>query len=55
MAVEKTFALECGDVLHHRGLTSESKVALNLARARRDSPFALFALNEIKDAFLAIG
>src|SRR4030095_6900144 len=52
--IEKTFSLECGDVLHHRRLTGEAEMVLNFPSARSDALFALLALNEIKPAFLPI-
>src|SRR4051794_3642624 len=55
MAVDKTFPLECVEVLHDRRLTGEAEVLLNLARTRRDSFLALFALNESEDVSLTIG
>ncbi len=53
MALEKSFPLEGGEVLHYRSLTGETKMALDLARARGDSFFALLALDKIEDALLS--
>src|SRR5437868_5587908 len=54
MALQKSFPLEGSEVLHYRSLTGEAKMALDLARARGDSFFALLALDEIEDAFLSL-
>ncbi len=54
VTLKKSFLLERGDVLHHRRLTGEPKMALDLARARGDAFFALLALNEIENLSLAI-
>src|SRR6266480_839184 len=54
VALEKPFPLESGEVLHHRSLTGETKMALDLPRARRDSFLALLALDEIEDALLSL-
>jgi hypothetical protein len=54
VTLQDSFSFERGDVLHHRRLTGESKVALDLARARRDSFVALLSLDEIEDASLSI-
>ena len=51
----RTFSFERRDVLHDRCLARETKMILDLSCAWRDPFFALFALNEIKDAFLACG
>ena len=53
--VEKTFSLECCDVLHDGCLAGESEMLLDFARARRDAFFSLLALNKIKDATLPVG
>src|SRR6266480_7551562 len=55
VTLEKSFLLERGDVLHHRCLTGETKMTLNFARARGQSPVALFALDKIEDFFLPLG
>src|SRR5205823_7155284 len=54
VTLEKSFFLERADVLHHRSLTREMKMTLDLARARGQSALALFALDEIEDLFLAL-
>src|SRR5256885_15899178 len=54
VTLQNPFSFERGDVLHHRRLTGESKMALDLARARRDSFFPLLALDEIEDALLSL-
>jgi hypothetical protein len=54
VALEKSFPLQGGEVLHHRSLTGETKMALNFARARREPFFALLALNEIENALLSV-
>ena len=54
VAIKKTFAFERSNVLHHRCLARESEVPLNLARAWRDSFFALLALDKIENVFLAL-
>src|SRR6476619_7974144 len=55
VTVEKTFALQGGDVLHHRSLARETEVRLDLAGARCDSLFALLGLDEFQDASLPLG
>ena len=55
MPVEKTFSLQCRDILHHGGLAGEPEVILDLARARRKTLFALLALNKIKHGPLPFG
>ena len=55
VTLEKSFFLEGGDVLHRRRLTSETKMTLNFARARRQPAVTLLALNEIENFFLAFG
>ena len=52
VALEKAFPLEHSQVLHDRGLTRETEVLLNLARARRQPFGALFRLDELQDIFL---
>ena len=54
MPIEKPFAFQCGDVLHHRCLTGEPEMILDFARARGDSGVALLALNKIKNASLPL-
>jgi hypothetical protein len=53
--IEKSFALECGQVLHDRSLTGEAEMLLNFPRARRDTFFALLVLDKIENASLPIG
>src|SRR5438874_9020103 len=53
--VEKTFSLQCRDVLHYRCLAGEPEMILDFARARRNAFFALLALNKIKHAPLPVG
>src|ERR1700730_1709394 len=54
MTVEKTFALENGQVLHNRGLAGEAKVMLDLTGARSKPFLALLRLNEIENVLLPI-
>ena len=54
VTLEKSFLLERGDVLHHRSLTRETKMTLDLARARRQSAIALFALDQVENFSLSI-
>src|SRR5207237_1571990 len=54
MALQKSFSLERGEVLHHRSLAGEMEMALDFTRARGQSFFALLALDEIEDAFLPL-
>jgi hypothetical protein len=55
VTLKKSFLLERSDVLHHRRLAGESEMILDLARARGDALFALFALDEMENASLAVG
>ena len=54
MPIEKTFALERGNVLHDRGLACETKMALDFARAWCNSFLALLALDKIENVFLTV-
>ena len=54
MPIEKTFALERGNVLHDRGLAGETKMALDFARAWGNPFLALFVLNKIENVFLTV-
>ena len=54
MPIEKPFAFQRGDVLHHRCLTGEPEMILDFARARGDSGVALLALNKVKNASLPL-
>jgi len=54
MSIQETFALERGDVLHHRRLAGESKMTLDFAGARRNSFLPLFALDKIQNISLAL-
>src|SRR3984893_8313862 len=54
MPIEKTFALERGNVLHDRCLAGETKMALDFARAWRNSFLALLALDKIENVFLTV-
>ena len=54
MPIEKTFALERGNVLHDGGLAGETKMALDFARAWRDPFLALLALDKIENVFLTV-
>src|SRR5690348_7479168 len=55
MAIQESFALEGGDVLHHRGLAGKTEMTLDFACAWGDAFLTLFTLNEIEHASLAIG
>src|SRR5438046_10208399 len=52
--VEKTFSLECCDVLHDGCLAGESEMVLDLASARRDACVSLLAWSNIKEAPFAL-
>jgi hypothetical protein len=52
--VEKTFALQRRDVLHHRSLTGEAEMTLDFARAGRDAFFSLLPLDKVEYAFLPL-
>jgi len=54
MPIEKTFALERGNVLHDRCLAGETKMALDFARAWRNPFLALFPLDKIENVFLTV-
>ena len=53
--IEKTFSLQCRDVLHHRRLAGEPEMILDFSRARRNAFLPLLALNKIKHAPLPVG
>ncbi|HEX5315937.1 MAG TPA: hypothetical protein VFX22_04725, partial [Candidatus Kapabacteria bacterium] len=55
MSTEKTFSLQCGDVLHYRCLAGKPEMILDFACAGRDALLALLALNKIENAPLPIG
>src|SRR6266487_2929293 len=55
MSIKKTFAFECGDVLHDRCLAGEAEMTLNFAGARCDPFFPLLVLDKIENVFLTIG
>src|SRR3954470_20874304 len=55
LAVDETFSLQHGDVLHNRCLTRETKMILNFASAGCESFFTLFVLDELKNIALPVG
>ena len=55
VAIQKTFAFERRNVLHHRCLACKTEMTLDFARARGDTFLALLALNEIENVSLALG
>src|SRR6266446_5003910 len=55
MSIKKTFAFECGDVLHDGCLTGETEMTLDFAGARCDPFFPLLVLDKIENVFLTIG
>jgi len=55
VTIEKSFACERRNVLHDRRSAGEANMILNFTRAGSDAFLALFALNKIEYASLAIG
>ena len=53
VAVQKAFALERVDVLHHRCLAREAEMMLNFTRAWRHAFLTLLRLDEFQNASLS--